>query len=78
MTITQKLQAATQGEQLAVAVEQAMERYRAMSPDQQAAMWQAQRESYVRAEAPCEHGDPDWDECALCIAALKAKGIDDE
>ena len=26
----------------------------------------AQRESWVRAMAPCEHGDPDWETCPKC------------
>lgn len=31
----------------------------------------AQRESWIRAMAPCEHGDPDWETCPHCLAALK-------
>lgn len=29
-------------------------------------MKQAQRESWVRAMAPCEHGEPDWETCLQC------------
>lgn len=25
-----------------------------------------QRQSFVRAEAPCKHGNPDWDICPKC------------
>ena len=27
----------------------------------------AQRESFIRAMAPCEHGDPDWETCPECL-----------
>lgn len=43
------------------------ERYETMSPDEQQAMWKAQRESWVRAfTTPCEHGDLDWESCPHC------------
>lgn len=38
----------------------------AMSPEEKEAMHQKQRESWVRAMAPCEHGDPDWETCPQC------------
>lgn len=38
------------------------------TPEQKAAMWKAQRESFVRGMAPCEHGDPDWETCSECRA----------
>lgn len=48
-------------------IRKANERYEAMSPDERAAMWQAQRESWVRAfTTPCEHGDLDWESCLKC------------
>jgi hypothetical protein len=28
----------------------------------------AQRESFIRAMAPCEHGDYDWETCPHCLA----------
>ena len=48
----------------------AKERYDAMSPEQQEAMWQAQRQSWVRAfTTPCEHGSLDWETCPGCRSA---------
>jgi hypothetical protein len=42
----------------------------AMKPEDRAALEAAeivaQRESWVRAMAPCEHGDPDWETCPKC------------
>jgi hypothetical protein len=29
---------------------------------------EAQRQSWIRAFAPCEHGDPDWETCPGCLA----------
>jgi hypothetical protein len=40
----------------------------AMTPAEYEAMIAAQRESWVRGMAPCEHGDPDWETCAQCRA----------
>lgn len=56
---------------LQAAVDAAMERYHAMTPEQQAAMWQAQRESWVRAFQPCEHGVYDFEECPQCRGEVK-------
>ena len=45
-------------------------RYAAMTPEQQAAMWQVQRESFVRdMAARCEHGWVDFEDCPDCRAA---------
>ena len=45
----------------------------AMPPADRAALeareMQAQRESWIRAMAPCEHGDPDWETCPECRKA---------
>lgn len=38
----------------------------AMSPAEYAAMIEAQRQSWVRAMAPCEHGISDWEDCPDC------------
>jgi len=48
-----------------------IEAYRANLPPEQRAQierdeMQAQRESWARAMAPCEHGDPDWETCPKC------------
>ena len=72
-----RCEAAGAGEQrafyLQARVDEAMRHYHAMTPAEQAAMWQAQRESWLRAEQPCEHGDPDWDECPKCLAAASLR-----
>ena len=45
----------------------------AMSPEDRAKLeaeeYQAQRESWIRAMAPCEHGVADFEECADCRTA---------
>lgn len=42
----------------------------AMPPEERAKLeadeLQAQRESWVRGMAPCEHGVADWEECEQC------------
>lgn len=39
----------------------------AMTPEQQKAHWQAQRESWVRGmTTPCEHGVLDFEQCGEC------------
>lgn len=38
----------------------------AMSPAEYKAMLDAQRESWARAMAPCEHGIRDWEDCPDC------------
>lgn len=44
----------------------------AMPPAERAALEareiEAQRQSFIRAMAPCEHGDPDWETCPQCRA----------
>lgn len=42
--------------------------YDAMTPEQQADMWRAQKESYVRGMKPCEHGVLDFETCPDCRA----------
>lgn len=50
-------------------IDEAMKRYRAMSPEAQAEMWRKQRESWVRAfTTPCEHGELDFEQCGECRA----------
>ena len=36
-----------------------------MTPAERAEMLRVQRESWVRGEAPCEHGN-EWDTCDKC------------
>lgn len=38
----------------------------------------AQRESWVRGMAPCEHGDPDWETCSKCLERVYAKDAKNE
>lgn len=75
-----RLEAATtdeRGRRLQAIVDEAVRRYNAMTPEEQAAMWKAQRESWVRAFEPCEHGDPDWETCPECLSAsLRARGME--
>lgn len=37
-----------------------------MAPAERAAMHEAQRQSYLRSLAPCEHGIRDWEDCEHC------------
>ena len=47
----------------------------AMSPEERAAMFEAQRQSWLRAMAPCEHGVADWEDCPDCRQPhLSSKG----
>lgn len=39
-----------------------------MTPDQRAAMHEAQRASFLRGMRPCEHGIRDWETCPHCRA----------
>lgn len=42
-------------------------RVASMSPEEREAVWEAQRQSWIRAMAtPCEHGELDWEDCQLC------------
>lgn len=44
-------------------------RVEAMSPEDQAKHWQAQRDSFVRGmSTPCEHGELDFEQCPKCRA----------
>ncbi|TXH83576.1 MAG: hypothetical protein E6Q77_03985 [Rhizobium sp.] len=53
--------------ELQAALDKANEWMRTATLEQLEAMWKAQRESWVRAFAPCEHGDPDWETCPGCL-----------
>lgn len=44
----------------------------AMSPEEYAAMIEAQRQSFARAMAPCEHGVADFEDCAQCRAIARS------
>lgn len=37
------------------------------TPEEKAAMLEAQRQSWARAMAPCEHGVADFEECKVCF-----------
>ena len=51
----------------------------AMPPEERAKLeaeeLQAQRESFIRAMAPCEHGDPDWETCPHCLERIFPKEV---
>jgi hypothetical protein len=66
----------TPDDKLKAAVEAAVRTYNALPADQRAEMDRLQRESWQRAFAPCEHGDPDWETCSQCLAALKGSPND--
>lgn len=52
---------------LKAAADAAHARLAAMTPEDQAAHWQAQREIFVRAMCtPCEHGMLDYEQCPKC------------
>jgi hypothetical protein len=48
-----------------------------MSPDERRAFEReqiaAQRESWIRAFGPCEHGDYDWETCPQCLSKYAPK-----
>jgi hypothetical protein len=45
--------------------------YNAMTPEQRAVHDEAQRQSWARGMAPCEHGVADWETCPDCRGAKK-------
>lgn len=47
----------------------------AMTPDERAAMIEAQRQSFARSMAPCEHGISDWEDCLDCRNAALASEL---
>lgn len=47
-------------------IEEARMSWRTMSSEDKEAMFQKQRESWVRGMAPCEHGVLDWETCPDC------------
>lgn len=49
-------------------------RVAAMTPAERAAMYEAQRQSWIRGMAtPCEHGDLDWETCPECLREARSK-----
>lgn len=53
-------------------VGEAMDRFNALSPEQQADHLRAQRESFIRGmTTPCEHGVLDFEQCVECRATLQ-------
>ena len=51
------------------AIAKAKARMEAMTPEETKAMWEAQRESWVRGmTTPCEHGELDFEQCSECRA----------
>lgn len=62
--------------ELTAALERAKGWWDRATPDERRAMIDAQRESWIRAMAPCEHGDPDWETCPECLARIFPDGRD--
>lgn len=63
------------GESLNELLRKSKEAIERMTPEEFAAMIEAQRQSWVRAfgpESACEHGALDWEQCPKCQA--KAEG----
>lgn len=52
--------------ELARLIREAGARYDALTPEQKAAHDAAQRESFIRAMGPCEHGVRDFETCQQC------------
>lgn len=59
--------------ELKAAVERALERYDAMTPEQKADHGRQQRESFMRGFGPCEHGNYDWETCSQCLDQIYSK-----
>jgi len=58
-------------EDITLLLARARERVASMTPTEREAMWAAQRESWVRGMAPCEHGVSDWEDCPDCRSAIR-------
>ena len=56
---------------LAEALRRATSLAAALTPEQYEEMLWAQRESFVRAMGPCEHGVKNWETCAECKNSTK-------
>ena len=54
-------------------IEQSKAVWADMTPEQQAEHRQAQRASFARGMAPCEHGKADWEQCGDCWAEHRAR-----
>jgi hypothetical protein len=59
--------------ELVALLKDAKRRVDAMTPEQREAMWESQRQSWLRAFGPCEHGDYDFETCEQCLAAYIAR-----
>jgi len=60
---------------LQAAIERARVWWDEATPEQRKAMHDAQRESWIRGMAPCEHGDPDCETCPECLTRRDAHPI---
>lgn len=57
-------------------IEKSKAKLAAMSEEERQAMWQAQRESFVRAmTTPCEHGALDFEQCPQCRSPAPAEQV---
>lgn len=61
--------------QISELIKAAFSRLHAMSPEEQTAHWEAQRQSWARGmRTPCEHGQLDYEQCAECRKPKGGKG----
>jgi hypothetical protein len=51
----------------------AMAAYNAMTLEQKREHDEAQRQSWARGMAPCEHGERDWETCPHCRKGQESK-----
>lgn len=63
-------------EELSAMLLRAKARVAAMTPEERLAMIEAQRQSFVRAMAPCEHGIADWEDCSDCRRQALSEALD--
>ena len=57
-------------------VDEAMSRFNELSPEEQLALRQAQRESFVRGmNTPCKHGQLDFEQCTKCRECPSCHGL---
>ena len=54
----------------------AAEAYRNLSPEEKVKHDEAQRQSWLRGMAPCEHGVSDWETCPQCRAQATWKQVE--
>lgn len=64
----------SQADRLDDLLRRAREMVDAMTPEQRAAMHEAQLASFLRSMEPCEHGIRDWETCPDCRGKAREEG----